>query len=228
MIRTTIGSLLALLLAGSAPAASIYTVTSLSASIPDNDLNGYQNSQIVSGLSGSIAGVTVNLDIAAGFNGDLYVYLQHDGALAVLLNRVGLDAVNGAGYPDTGFNITLDDTAANDVHFYRNSLYSVNGSGQLVGAWQPDGRLIDPLSGDAAFVGATRGNLLSGFGGLDPNGTWTLFAADVSAGGVSVLQGWELGITVIPEPGSAALIGCGLACGFVWTMRRRRNGSRAS
>jgi hypothetical protein len=226
MKRTTTGLLLGLVLLGSARAASIYGVSNLSVTIPDNDLNGYQNSLIVSGLAGPITGVTISLNIMAGFNGDLYVYLQHGSSLAVLLNRVGLSAVNGIGYPDTGFNITLGDSAANDVHFYRNSPYSLNGSGQLAGLWQPDGRLIDPLSPGSAFVGATRGNLLSVFDGADPNGTWTLFAADVSAGGVSILQGWELAITVVPEPSSMAVLGCGLAFGFVWKVGRRDSGHR--
>jgi len=228
MKATIISLVLALVPVGSAPAASIYTVSNLSATIPDNDLDGYQNSQAVSGLGGLITGVSVSLDITAGFNGDLYVYLQHDNSQAVLLNRVGLDGVNGVGYPNTGFNITLDDNAANDVHFYQNSPYSLSGSGQLVGAWQPDGRLIDPLSAGSAFMSATRGNLLSVFDGEDPNGTWTLFAADVSAGGVSILQGWELAITAVPEPGSAALLGCGLACGLLRTLVRRGTGRRGA
>ncbi|HTY88740.1 MAG TPA: hypothetical protein VMB80_14830 [Candidatus Acidoferrum sp.] len=216
-----LSSLLALVLASSASATSIFTVDNLSATIPDNDLNGYQNSQIVSGLYGPVTGVTVSLNIAAGFNGDLYVFVQHNNALAVLLNRVGVNATNGVGYLDGGFNITLDDAAANDVHFYQNKPYSLNGNGQLTGTWQPDGRFIDPLSAGSAFVSATRGNQLSVFDGLDANGTWTLFAADVSPGGVSILQGWGLAITVVPEPGSAVMLGCGLACGLAWTLDRR-------
>jgi hypothetical protein len=222
----TVRLLLALVLVDSAPAASIFAVSNISSTIPDNDLNGLQNSQIVSGLGAPISGVTVNLDITAGFNGDLYVYIQHGNTLAVLLNRVGLDALNGVGYPDTGLKIALDDNAASDVHFYQNKPYGVNGSGQLTGAWQPDARLIDPLSTGSVFAAATRGNLLSGFEGGDPNGRWTLFAADVSPGGVSILQGWGLAITVVPEPLIMAVLGCGLACWSFWTLGRYRTRQR--
>jgi subtilisin-like proprotein convertase family protein len=215
-----------LALAGSARASiNVYTVNNLSATIPDNDLNGYQNSQTIGGLSGPMTDVTVSLNITGGFNGDLYIYLYHDNTLAMLLNRVGLSASNGVGYPNTGFDITLDDQAANDVHFYQAFPYTLNGSGQLTGPWQPDGRLIDPLSPGSAFPGATRSNVLNVFDGMDPNGSWTLFAADVSSGGISTLQGWGLAITTVPEPTCAALIGLGLAYGLCRKPVRRGTGA---
>ena len=214
-----------LALAGSARASiNIYTVNNLSATIPDNDLNGYQNSQLVSGLSGPITDVNVTLNITGGFNGDLYLFLSHDNTLAVLLNRVGLSASGGVGYPNTGFDITLDDQAANDVHFYQAFLYTLNGSGHLTGPWQPDGRLIDPLSPGSAFPGATRGNTLNIFNGMDPNGSWSLFAADVSSGGISTLQGWGLAIAVVPELSSAAFTGCMLTLGLLWKVIRQGTG----
>ena len=231
MNRTTCGLLLALILVGPAPAASIFTVNNLSATIPDNDLNGIQNSQTISGLSGPIADVTVSLNIAGGFNGDLYVFLRHGNTLTVLLNRVGLGWENSVGYPDSGFDLTLADNAANDVHQYRTFNFSLNGGGQVTGTWQPDGRHIDPWSAGSAFANAPRDYLLSGFDGTDPNGTWTLFAADVSAGGVSVLQAWGLAITVVPEPGRVTLLGVALGCASFRCMRcqsRRRHTSMAA
>ena len=59
---------------------------------------------------------------------------------------------------------------------------------------------------------------LDAFDGHDPNGTWTFFIADVSAGGgQSQLGSWELDITAIPEPGAwmlaLGLISLGVAGG---------------
>ena len=46
------------------------------------------------------------------------------------------------------------------------------------------------------------------YGGKDPNGVWTLFFADVSAGGgPATLNGWSLDITAVPEPVNVALAG---------------------
>jgi len=130
---------------------------------------------------------------------------------------VGRSSTNGVGYGNSGFgpdasqvSFTLDDQAAGDVHFYRFGAYTLNGSGQLTGAWQPDGRILDPGSAGGLFDGAARTNLLSVFNGMDANGTWTLFVADLSPGGVSTLTDWSLEITVVPEPGVLGLwaIGC--------------------
>lgn len=43
------------------------------------------------------------------------------------------------------------------------------------------------------------------YNGLNPNGTWTLFIADLSGGGQSQLVSWELDITAVPEPVNLAL-----------------------
>jgi subtilisin-like proprotein convertase family protein len=61
--------------------------------------------------------------------------------------------------------------------------------------------------------------LLSSFNGLNPNGSWTLFLADMSGGAVSTLQSWELDITgtaAVPEP--ASIIEAGLAALAIGTM----------
>ena len=215
-------------LAASAQAASFYTA-SPAAVIPDNDLNGYQSSQTVAGVADPIASVVVTLDITGGFNGDLYACLLHNQATAVLLNRVGRSATSNVGYGNTGFgpdaasnSFTFDDQAVGDVHFYRNYSYVLNGSGQLTGPWQPDGRLLDPLTAGSAFAGAARSNMLGVFDGMDANGTWTLFVADVSGGGISTLVNWGIGITPVPEPAAGSLLGCALAAAFLARRARRQ------
>jgi subtilisin-like proprotein convertase family protein len=185
--------------------------------IPDGNLNGIQNSQTITGLSGPITDVNVTLEISSGFNGDFYAFLTHDNTTAVLLNRVCRNSTHQFGYPDAGFGFdasatpfTLDDQSANDIHSYRSFAFTLNGNGQLTGSWQPDGRLLDPLSPASAFDSASRPANLSAFNGIDPNGLWTLYIADVSSGGEGALLSWGLQITTVPEPTFLTLTGLGL------------------
>ena len=164
----------------------------------------------------------MKLDLTGGFNGDLYAYLSHDGILVPLLNRVGVTATAPAsdfGYSDSGFAVTFSQSAGHDVHFYDQFSPTITG-GQLTGSWQPDGRTISPLSAAASFDSASQISL-DAFNGHDPNGSWTLFIADVSAGGgQSQLTSWELDITAVPEPGEWALV-MGLVSLGVWAGRKR-------
>ena len=60
--------------------------------------------------------------------------------------------------------------------------------------------------------------MLSNFTGLNPNGTWTLFVADQSAGAQSTLQSWSMTITGVPEPSCALLL---LTTSLLLARRRR-------
>lgn len=95
-------------------------------------------------------------------------------------------------------SITLDDSAAADVHT------AISGSGTVFGTYQPDARTADPL---LVTDLSTRSAFLSSFTGLDPNGTWSLFVADQSPGAISTLQFWSLNISAIPEPSHAVPLG---------------------
>src|SRR5260370_37183518 len=64
-------------------------VFNVGSTIPDEDLNGIQNSQTISGFSGNISDVNVTLEISGGFNRDFHAYLSHDNTGAILLNRTG-------------------------------------------------------------------------------------------------------------------------------------------
>ena len=163
--------------------------------IPDGSPVGLANSVNISTSIERITDVNVSLVVTGGFNGDLHAYLVHDSGHAVLLNRAGKTLVNPSGYSDSGFNITFDDQATNlDVHNYRMALSGNPNTplaGPLTGLWTPDGRDTDP-----ALVLNTdpRPATLSAFTGLNPNGRWTLFIADVDAVYASTLVSWGLDI----------------------------------
>jgi subtilisin-like proprotein convertase family protein len=180
--------------------AALFNLSSgtLNTPIPDGNVNGVQSTLTFNDpFFNNVLDVDVKLNISGGYNGDLYVYLTHSSGFSVLLNRTGRTAFNTFGYGDAGFNITLDDAAATDIH-----AYGGNGGAQLTGAWQPDARNSDPAT---VIQMVPRTAFLNAFNGLDANGSWTLFLADVSGGEQSTLVSWELDITAVPEPVTVAL-----------------------
>jgi subtilisin-like proprotein convertase family protein len=194
----------------------------VNATVPDANPNGMAVSQNLSGVIGSVSSVTVALDITGGFNGDLYAYLvDPSGDISILLNRVGVTAVGGNnyfGYGDSGFNIVLSDGSSN-IHNYQSDSPTIVG-GQLTGTWAPDGRNIDPQSAPSVFDSAATTADMSVFNSMVPNGQWTLFIADLSAGGTSTLVSWGLTVVTVPEPQTWAMVAGGL--GMLALRRRAR------
>lgn len=165
--------------------ASVTSYTGSPYLIPDGNPNGVSSSLTVSGENISLSSLTVTLSISGGYNGDLYAYLSYNGTLVTLLNRVG-SGTTPFGYGDSGFNVTLD-AGSPGIQTYQSGAYNLNGSGALTGTWGAAGNLGD-------------------FNTLDPNGTWTLFFADLSGGGgTSTVNGWSLNLTAVPEPVNVAL-----------------------
>jgi hypothetical protein len=203
--------------------------------IPDNDPSGIARTFQTSGLSVGIPyDLTVSLSVEptglGAFNGDYYAYLLHETSsgsefrLAVLMNRVGSSASQPNGYSDSGFRLTFSDSALHDIHQYRVSLGGAP-TGLVSGTWQPDGRRIDPF---LALDTSPRSAFLAPLGQMDPNGQWTLFVADMEAGGTGKLTGWEVravpSATVIPEPSTVWMLGI---AGLAWMgCRRRRSAGR--
>jgi subtilisin-like proprotein convertase family protein len=199
----------ATLFSGSAP--SVNTV------LPDGNPVGFVSAINVNtgGDNNTINGVSVTLNISGGYNGDLYGYLVNpNGNLAVLLNRVGTGS-GGAiqtlyGYSGAGMNVILQDTgvagqswtaAGGDIHTYG------GGVPTPLTAYRPD-------NGTADFSALHNGSA---------QGTWTLFLADMSAGGgQSSLVSWGLDVSVVPEPATWALLIFGAAAGGTVIRRRVR------
>lgn len=191
--------------------------------VPDDSLTGWSDSQSLSiSGNGPITDIKVSLNISGGANSDLYGYLSGpNGGFSVLLNQVGKTTGNSIGYLDTGFNVTFDGSAANDIHIYQTASYSLNGSGQLTGTWQPDARPLDPDHPENIQNATLRPDLLSSFVNKNPNGQWTLFIADLSSGERSTVVSWGMQITAVPEPAeSAVMAALGLA-GFAIAKRTR-------
>ena len=187
------------------------------AAIPDGNPVGWVSSISVSSLTNA-SSIQVSLDITGGFNGDLYAYLVGpQGQLAVLLNRVGMSSTNSFSNGDSGFNITLSSGSPN-IHDYLD--YGIP-TGQLTGTWAPDGRNISPDSAPYVFDTAATTANLDLFAGIDPNGGWTLFVADLaSGGGQSTLVSWGLTIVTVPEPQTWMLVAGGF--GTLLAVRRFR------
>ncbi len=176
--------------------------------IPDNNASGVAFTfNVAAGSPLFITDVKVGLTLSGGWNGDLYATLSHGSGFSVLLNRIGRTAGNPGGSGVSGMSIQLSDSYLTDIH-------SAPGN-PLTGNFGPDGRFVNPFN---ALDTDPRTAPLASFNGLDPNGTWTLFFADVSPLATSTVQSWTVNVAVaVPEPGSAALIslalGLGAACG---------------
>ncbi|HTG44693.1 MAG TPA: MBG domain-containing protein [Verrucomicrobiae bacterium] len=173
-----------------------YSFTSNRA-IDDGDVSGLVDVRNVSSPLGNISGVKVRLKVTGEFNGDLYGYVQHSTGFTVLLNRVGKTASNLPGYGGSGFDVTFQTGAANgDIHLYQNVTTPADGS-PLTGTWEPDGRIMDPATVTDA---SSRSSALTSFNGLNADGEWKLYLADVESGGTNLLAEWSLEVTGAASP----------------------------
>jgi subtilisin-like proprotein convertase family protein len=202
---------------GAGAQTTLSLTNTVNSAVPDGNASGLSSARTVNGTGALVQNVSLTLDISGGYNGDLYAYLTHDGGgFVVLLNRAGRTAGDSFGYSDAGLSLTLSDAGANNIHFYQNFSPAFNGSGQLTGLWQPDGRNVDPATVDGTETPDTS---FASFNGQNADGDWTLFLADLSSGQTSTLNSWVLTIQTVPEPATAALIGLG---GLALLFRRRR------
>ncbi|MGA4577231.1 PEP-CTERM sorting domain-containing protein [Limisphaera sp. VF-2] len=195
--------------------------------IPDGDDSGLADARSLPAGPAPILSLVVTLQLSphpeGAFLGDLFVSLAGPTAgYSVLLNRPGRAPGRPFGYSD-GMNvhITLSDAASADVHNYRLTLTgdeNIPLNIPLTGLWQPDARATDPadvVTDDPRTAG------LGSFAGLEPGGTWVLFAADVSGGGQYRLDAWSLEVHYIPEPSTAGLLIMALLVGSARMVRGR-------
>jgi subtilisin-like proprotein convertase family protein len=144
----------------------------------------------------TVSSLTVSLNISGGFNGDLYAYLvSPNGTLVMLMNQPGV-SLNGIGASGAGMNITLQDGLSD-----HGSIQDVTSSSFMTGSYNAVGSLVN-------------------FNGSQADGNWTLFFADLAnGGGTSLVEGWSLNITAVPEPVNLSLALFGGGMGF-FALRR--------
>lgn len=174
-----------------------YDFNNVNQAIPDGNASGVSHTGTVPGSSGitEIGSVHVTLNISSDGNGSLYAYLEHDGRIAVLLNRIGRTATDLIGSDGQGLVITLNDSVAYaDVHQAAGS--------PLTGTFQPDARLVDPSQ---VLDTSPRSAFLSAFQAQPATGDWTLFVANLESGSNSTLNSWSLQIVAVPESGVFSL-----------------------
>ena len=155
--------------------------------IPQANPVGLVSVGTVSGVSGRVTGMSLDLTVNGGFNGDLYAYLvaPDQTTAATLLGTVGgnFDQVG------SGYQITLTGTGA-----------GINGVAQdwgtaVTGTYQP---VVDLLGAFGSYLTANGAN-----------GDWRLFLANQSNGGQSALGSWNLTFittAAVPEPEQVAAI----------------------
>ena len=214
-----------LFLFGFSSGAAVFDFPGINRDIPDADDSGVVDTRTISTSTAPIDEIRVTLNISGtgsgGFNGDLYATLQYLTGFSVLLNRLGSRAANSSGYSDNGLNVTLDDGASNgDIHVYRFRLSGNHDTplgGPLTGTWAPDARNADP---SVVVDASSRTEFLSSFSGLNPNGDWTLFVADLESGGTSRLNSWSLDIASVPESRQYAMLAAMSLLAFaIWRRR---------
>ncbi len=207
-------ALLAITLNAFALGPATYTTTwSGSQLIPDNNASGIAFPFSISAPGPAyITGVTVNLKITGGWNGDLYAYLSHGSGFSVLLNRVGRTSLDPDGFGVSGLNIFLSDANATDIHNFGGS--PVNGN------FAPDGRGVNPFT---ALDTSPRDAMLGNFTGYDANGAWTLFLGDFAPTAASTIQNWTVSVEAVPEPSVMGLAALGL---LTFAARKARRNER--
>ena len=199
--RCLMGTALAWGLTAAAQPLTTTTNFIVGAMVPDGDMSGMASVQTISTPITNLTDLKVSLKLSGTWNGDLYCFLTHGAGHSVLLNRVGRCSALDLGYNDAGLDVTFDDAATNgDIHTYRLQFSSSQGTpipGVLTSVWAPDGRVANPtnvLDTDA------RSAFLGSFNGVDPNGEWVLFVADMEAGDIHILDNWGLEITGYTAP----------------------------
>lgn len=187
--------------------ADMLVFTNINKAIPDNSEFGVQDTQGITGYEPIITSIEVYLKISAtvsdfAYNGDFYATLQHDSGFSVLLNRTGRTTGDALGYGDNGFDLIFS-LVGDDIHSYQVGPYTLDGDDRLIGTWSADGRNIDP---DVVVGTDPRSARLDAFDGLNPNGDWTLFVADMGANGNGIIEEWGLNIATVPEPATFSMM----------------------
>jgi subtilisin-like proprotein convertase family protein len=184
--------------------------------IPDGNLSGWSDTRNVSTMpAGVLQGVAVDLQLTSGWTGDLYAYLIHNSGFAVLLNQVGTPTLT-LGYGAATVNASLVDGSSWNGNLISGNIHNYGGGSIVSGYWNPDNPNL-------------LANSLASFVGTSPNGSWSLFIADLSTGGLTTVQSWGLQMDIVAVPEVEAWVAAALAGAFgafwlnrqIWGTKRR-------
>jgi uncharacterized repeat protein (TIGR01451 family) len=181
------------------PALRSYSNTSL-IQIPSWGIaDPYPSTILVSGWSNQVGKVTATLaGLTHTYPHDLDVLLVGPtGARTLLLSHAG----GGAMAEDVTF--TIDDAAATPIGGLDGII--------TTGSWQPSVYAPSPVFSNPAPAGPYSATL-STFSGLNPNGPWSLYVLDDSAGDVGAISnGWSLSFTGITPVNQVVDLGLSVA-----------------
>ena len=144
--------------------------------IPNNNPTGLDSPVVVSGAGRYLYHLSVTLDITHPNAADLDLFLTSPSG-----RRIDLVTDLGGANDNLYAGTTIDDQAG------------MPASDTML---PPDGTPFGTVAGEGA---------LSAFLGEDPNGTWTLTAADDAAGNTGTLNGWTLSIVTAAVCGDGIL-----------------------
>jgi len=154
---------------------------------PDAGGTPVSDVQTVTGFTGNITDLDVDLLIDHTFVGDVLIQVEHMGTVVAIYDRPGVPATQfGCGSADA--DVILDDEGTADIETTCNAV--------APSALSPPNFIPN--------------NSLAAFDGMDPNGEWTLIAADVEpvAADIGTVLRWSLHISVAGDVCS----GGGCAC----------------
>jgi hypothetical protein len=182
--------------------------------VPDGSYSGWTDTRTVNSMpAGTLDAVAVTLTLNSGWTGDLFAYLVSDTGFCVLLDQVGGGAA-GAGnmtirLADDGFGTYGGFTGGGSFA----NIHSYAGGNTSLTTWNPDndaGGLL-PQGGSGSLGSFTAAN-----------GTWTLFIADLSGGGVTTVTDWGLQMDIVAVPEVETWIAAALAGAFgaFWVNRQ--------
>ena len=134
-IKTLIGTLTLLLAVASAQATLTVSQTfSPGVTIPAGNPVGVESTGIFTAAPAGdvVVGISVDLNISGGYNGNLAAYLvAPNGTTVMLLDQPGV-SVDGFGASSSGMNVTLSDAGSTSIQNV------TGGSGTLTGIYQAD------------------------------------------------------------------------------------------
>lgn len=125
-------------------------------------------------------------------------------------------AANGLSISDISVSFNLSGGYNGDIYAYLSNVSQLStllngpspglsGSAMNITFVEGSGSRI-PMTSSANLSGTyTAYTDLAVFNSTDPNGNWTLFFADLSAGDTSTLNSFSVDITAVPEPVNVAL-----------------------